>query len=47
MNKEEVEDLVSLESSMTRMGGTEVGADSHSAPQASSGEDPAVSSAPA
>jgi hypothetical protein len=45
MNEEEVEDFVSLDSSMTRTDGTEAGAEGHSAPQAGSGEDPAATSA--
>jgi hypothetical protein len=47
MNEEEVDDLVGLESSMTRMDGAkEAGGEGLSAPQDSSGEDPATASAP-
>jgi hypothetical protein len=48
MMNEEVDDLVGLESSMTRMGGTvEAGVEGLSVPPGGSGEDPASASAPA
>jgi hypothetical protein len=48
MMNEEVDDLVGLGSSMTRMDGTlEAGVEGLSAPPGGSGEDPAAASAPA
>jgi hypothetical protein len=48
MNEEEVDDLASLESSMTQMDGTvEARVEGLSAPPGGSSEDPATASAPA
>jgi hypothetical protein len=47
MNEEEVKDFGGLESSMTRMEGTEVGAEGHSAPQVGPDEHSVAASAPA
>jgi hypothetical protein len=45
MNEEQVEDFGGLDSSMTWTDGVEAGAEGHSVPQASPGEDPAAASA--